>query len=112
MRELALMVRQQIGKSGLYGNLPGGVVLTGGGSVLPGTASQFEEVMPGHKIRGGEPKLSGPKGDFVNNPAMAAVVGLALFVARSYDDELSPVAGAGDWKDRIRTFWSLLSGRA
>ena len=112
MKELGLMVREQIGKSGLYGELPGGLVITGGGSELPGTAKLFEELMPGHKVRLGRPSISRGKADSVNNPAMAASVGLALFVARSYDDELSPVAGAGDWKERIRTFWSLLSGRA
>lgn len=112
MRELALMVRQEIGRSGLFGELPAGLVLTGGGSLIPGTAALFEEVMPGIRMRTGEPHLSGPKAEIVNNAAMAACVGLALFIARSYDDELSPVSGAGDWKDRIRTFWSLVSGRA
>ena len=112
MKELGLMVREQIGKSGLYGKLPGGLVITGGGSELPGTAKLFEELMPGHEVRLGRPNISRGKADSVNNPAMAAGVGLALFVAQSYDDELSPAAGAGDWKERIRTFWSLLSGRA
>lgn len=112
MRELALMVRQEIGRSGRFGNLPAGLLLTGGSSLMPGTAALFEEVMPGIRVRTGEPRLSGPKAEIVNNAAMAACAGLALFIERSYDDELSPVSGAGDWKDRIRTFWSLVSGRA
>lgn len=112
MRELALMVRQVLGKSALFGKLPGGLVLTGGASKLTGTAALFEEVMPEHKVRFGEPRVSGPKAELVNIPSMAAVVGLALYVARSDDDELSPASGPGDWKDRISTFWSLVSGRA
>ena len=112
MREIAQMIRQEIGNSGQFGNLPGGVVVTGGGSKLAGTAVLFEDVFPEHRVRVGEPTLLGAKSDFVNNPAMATTVGLALFVARSYDDELSPAAGAGDWKERIRTFWSLVSGPA
>ena len=111
IKELALMVRDQIGKSGAFGDLPGGIVLTGGGSLLSGIVELFRGVFPQQPVRAGSPSVAG-KSEFSGNPSMSAVTGLALFVARSYDDELSPAGAAGDWKESIRTFWSLVSGRA
>lgn len=112
MREIATMARQQIEKSGLSGELPGGVIVTGGGSLLTGTVAVFEDAMPGVKVRLGRPTDSGIKMRGADDPALATAVGLARFALQSFDDEFVPIGGADDWKDRIRTFWSLLSGRA
>jgi cell division protein FtsA len=112
MRELATMVRQHLDNSGYLGALDGGVALTGGGALLVGTVSLFDEVLGGLHVHAARPETIGQGAEIANHPAMATAVGLALFVGQSYDDELSPAAGAGDWKDRIHTFWSLLSGRA
>lgn len=112
MREIATMVRQQIEKSGALGVLPGGVVLTGGGSLLPGTDRLFEETLNQGPVRIGRPKDAGFEFSGSDDPGLASAAGLVRFALQNFDDEFSPVGGTDDWKDRIRTFWSLLSGRA
>lgn len=112
MRELARMVRQQIERSGTFGVLPAGLVVTGGGSLMAGTAECFESVLQHLRVRVGSPKMGGKLASATDRPQMATVVGLARYGLGFGDDELSPVGGVGDWKDRIKTFWSLLSGRA
>jgi cell division protein FtsA len=111
MRELAVMVRQQIEKSGMFGMLPAGVVLTGGGSQLPGTERLFEGVLQHIKVRLGAPQLGGELASAIDKPEMATGVGLARFALECGDDELATATASGNWKERIRTFWSLLSGR-
>lgn len=108
MRELAVMVRQQIEKSGMVGMLPGGLVLTGGGSALEGTDRLFSDVIKHLRVRVAEPAVpgSGPE-----TRGLACAVGMARFAIQCHEDELGPAIGSGNWKDRIRTFWSLLSGR-
>ncbi|MCB8933582.1 MAG: cell division protein FtsA [Fimbriimonadaceae bacterium] len=112
VREIATMVRQQIEKSGTLGVLPGGVVLTGGGSLLPGIDRLFEETLNQGPVRIGRPKDAGFDFAGSDEPGMASAAGLVRFALQNFDDEFSPVGGTDDWKDRIRTFWSLLSGRA
>ncbi len=111
MRELALMVKQQIEKSGMYGLLPGGVVMTGGGALLNGTQELFEEVLRHLRVSHFEPKVDAIGHGMSDTPGMAASLGMARFAVQCFGDELSTVNGAG-WKERVRTFWSLLSGRA
>jgi cell division protein FtsA len=106
-RELAMMVKQQIEKSGMMGMLPGGIVLTGGGSLLPGTERLFGEILKHVHVRSGEPHVEGPHSPTMNQAGMATVAGLARFAIQFADDELAP-AESGNWKDRIRTFWSSL----
>lgn len=112
MREIATMARQQIEKSGMLGVLPGGVVLTGGGSLLSGAEALFEETLKQGPVRIGRPRDAGFEFPGCEDPGMASAAGLARFALQNVDDEFSPVGGTDDWKDRIRTFWSLFSGRA
>jgi cell division protein FtsA len=111
MRELAQMVKQQIEKSGLYGVLPGGVVLTGGGAQLEGTQNLFEDVLKHLRVEIVEPKVNGAAHGLTDRPGMAAALGMARFSIQCFGDELGPAGGAG-WRERVRTFWSLLSGKA
>lgn len=111
MRELALMVKQQIEKSGMYGVLPGGVVLTGGGAALEGTQKLFEDVLKHLRVEIVEPKVNGAAHGMKDRPGMAAALGMARFAIQCFGDELGPAGGSG-WKERVRTFWSLLSGKA
>lgn len=111
MRELALMVKQQIEKSGMYGVLPGGVVLTGGGAALEETQKLFEETLKHLRVEVVEPKVNGAEHGLTDRPGMAAALGMARFAIQCFGDELGPATGAG-WKERVRTFWSLLSGKA
>lgn len=108
MREIANLVKAEVAKSGLV-EFPGGVILVGGGSKMPSTTTLFHDVL-GANTRLGSPKVGGPNRSTVNAPEYATAVGLAAYALNSDEDELSPNV-AGDWKDRIRTLWSLLSGR-
>jgi cell division protein FtsA len=111
MRELAQMVKQQIEKSGMYGVLPGGIVLTGGGAMLEGTQNLFEDVLKHLRVEIVEPKVNGAAHGLTDRPGMAAALGMARFAIQCFGDELGPAGGSG-WKERVRTFWSLLSGKA
>ncbi len=112
MRELAVMVRQQIEKSGYYGMLPAGVALTGGGSLLPGTDKLFEDVFKHLRVAVTAPQMKGLHGSTRDRQGMAVALGLAKFTLQCAENELAPASGIASWKDRIRTFWSLRGGRA
>jgi len=111
MRELAMMVRQQIERSGMMGMLPGGIVLTGGGSLLPGTEKLFADILKNSRVRVSVPQINGAYSSTVNHAEMATVAGLARFAVQFAEDELAP-AESGNWKDRIRTFWTTFSKQA
>ena len=108
--EVAVMVKQQIEKSGMVGMLPGGIVMTGGGSLLPGADKLFSDILKLGRVRVGEPHVQGPHSSSLNQAGMATVVGLAQFAIQFANDELAP-AESGSWKDRIRTLWSALGGK-
>jgi cell division protein FtsA len=110
-KELAGMVKAQIEKSGLYAALPGGLVLTGGGSKMTAADKVFEAVFQNFKVRTGAPHLGGELADVVDRPEMSTSVGLARFTLECADDEFSTATGTGNWKERIRTFWSLLPSK-
>ena len=109
MREIAVMVKQQIEKSGLVGMLPGGLVVTGGGSQLEATDKLFAEVLKHLRVRQAEPHIPAK---FGSDAGTAAAMGMARFAIQCYEDELGPAGGSGDWKGKIRTLWSVLSGKA
>lgn len=111
MREVSVMVRQQIEKSGLFGVLPGGVVLTGGGSLLPATDLLFEETLQHIRIRKGAPKVDGQLKHTVARAELATAVGLAHFAIDNVDDELGTAAGADGWKERVRSIFTLFGGK-
>jgi cell division protein FtsA len=107
MREIADMTRQQVEKSGLMGMLPAGIVLTGGGSLMPGTEMLFEETMKHMRVRTAEPI---PVANVPKQPGLAVAVGLAKFTLQYYD-ELSPASGQDSWKDKVRSLFSLVTGK-
>ena len=105
MKEIATMVGTQIENSNFGTVLPGGVVLTGGGSAMPGTAHLFEDSLKRFKVRVGEPTLGSKFGEQVG---MATAVGLASFTIHCFD-EFSPAEGSLPWRDRVKTLFSKLS---
>lgn len=106
MKEIALMVKAHVEQSGLYESVSGGVVLTGGGARLQGADKVFEEHLGGMKVRLAEPQLPGSMGAQYGT---AVAVGLAGFALQCYD-ELSPAPGS-DWKDRVKSLFSMINGR-
>ncbi len=78
MRELLELVYEEIKKSGAAGMLPGGLVLSGGGSLMRGVAELAREVtdMP---VRIGRPMNIGGLADKVDSPVFATGVGLLLY---------------------------------
>jgi cell division protein FtsA len=91
--ELAL---GEISRAGYQQHLPGGVILTGGGSVLPGLVELAREVFA-FPVRCGSPGagLSG-LADSVQSPGMAVPAGLVLYGAR----QVALGAGFGSGRSR------------
>jgi len=81
MREIFEKVGEEIGKSGHVGRLPAGLVLTGGGSLLHGSAELGREVL-GMPVRVAAP--AGVEGltDHLLVPAYATSIGLLQWAAR------------------------------
>jgi cell division protein FtsA len=107
MREIVKLVLHHADKSGLYASLPGGVVLTGGGAHLLGTEKLFADQMKHLKIRTTEPDL-GRK--FGKPTGAAAAAGLARFAIQC-KEELAPANGAPMWTSKVRSLFSMISGR-
>lgn len=112
MRELALMVRQHLEKSGAYGSLPGGVALTGGASLLPGTDKLFEETLKHLRVRTASPPVESPDRRIASQPGLATAYGMLRFILQCGENELSPASANGSWKDRVKSMISLLGGKA
>lgn len=102
MREILSFVKLHVDRSGLSGLLPGGVILTGGGSQLPGLPQLCETILPQMKARGGVPSVAGTFSDELKKPEFATLVGLARFMAESAtDEEFAPVDGEQSWTVKI-----------
>ncbi|NOY10044.1 MAG: cell division protein FtsA [Spirochaetes bacterium] len=80
MAEIFGMVKEQIDKKGYLKLLGGGVVITGGGSLLPGTAELASEIF-GLPSRIGYPVKLGGLVEEYYNPMFATGVGLVLYGA-------------------------------
>jgi cell division protein FtsA len=86
MMEIFELVRDSLKRSGYYEYINAGAIITGGGSLLPGTEELAHEVL-GLDVRIGYPEgVSGGIKDSVNNPIYATVMGL---VAHSFRNNLS-----------------------
>lgn len=109
MREIVRLAKAEIDRSGLGASLRNGVVLTGGGASMQGTAELFSAHMDVVNVRVGLPSTVGELKKTVNHPEYAAAVGLARFALDS-DDDLGSAVGSDSWRDRIRTLWNLFSG--
>ncbi|WP_209332085.1 cell division protein FtsA [Lunatimonas salinarum] len=87
MEEIIEMVQSEIVASGTYKKLAGGIVLTGGGSLLNG-ASQLFEYVTGLDTRIGYPNehLGKSKIEEIKSPMYATTVGLVLAGFKALDD--------------------------
>jgi len=110
MRELATLVRKQLDQFGVEQPPGAGMVLTGGGSQLPGTAELFEQVFEGVAVRMAGPRLGNGAADEIRRPEASAVIGLTRYVAGA-SDALEPASGAETWRERIRNLGSMFARR-
>lgn len=90
MEELFVLMRKEVEKSGYEQHIAGGAIITGGGSLLPGTVPLAERVLE-MPVRVGKPtqNLIGMT-DAVSSPMYATGVGLVHYGAR-YPREERPL---------------------
>ncbi len=83
MAEILAMARDRVAKAGFLNRLGGGVVLTGGGALLPGAVELTQEIF---KTAGrvGKPGNLGGVSDQYQRPEYSTVVGLVLFGEQLY----------------------------
>ncbi len=102
MAEILSMVREKVEKKGYLQQLGGGVVLTGGGALLPGTVELAQEIF-GTAARIGRPGNHGGLTEQYQSAEFSTAVGLVLYGA----GELTPDSGA---RTTTRDGGSLLGG--
>jgi cell division protein FtsA len=93
--EIFSMVREKVDKKGYLKRLNGGVVLTGGGALLPGAVELAQDIF-GYAARIGIPHRLGGLVEEYQNPEFASAVGLVLYGA----EQVGPEKKEGGFKDR------------
>lgn len=111
VREVAMLVRQQIEKSGLIASLPSGLILTGGGSQLPGITRLFESVIKHMNVRTAQPEAPGQFEKQLADPRLAVAVGLAKNSLEMDEEDISPASGMEHLRVKIRTLKALFSSK-
>lgn len=111
-REIAMMIGQHVERSGLSGLLPGGLIVTGGTSLLSGLPELFESVLPHTQVRVAKPRITGTYAGNVNRPDWAGAVGMAKSVLEQSDDVIQPASNSESWKSKFRTLKAMFSTRA
>jgi cell division protein FtsA len=101
--EMFKLIQEDVEKAGFGKSLNGGLVLTGGGSLLPGMADVAEHVFE-LPVRQAGPKGMGGMGDVVASPAQATAAGL---VAWGFRHE----GPSADVVEEPPSTWSRLPGR-
>jgi cell division protein FtsA len=106
MEEMFTMVLSELEKSGVYDSLAAGIVLTGGASLLPGTAELAERVI-GVPAKIGAPIVSGGLVETVKSPIFSTSVGLIQYAVKR-KPEMGSLRQAGMFKklvDQIRDYF-------
>ena len=81
--EIFNFVGIEVRKSGWYNMIPGGIVITGGSSLLPGISEVAEQVL-NLPSRLGRPHYEGELADMINDPSYSEAVGLLSFATEKY----------------------------
>jgi len=84
MVEIYQLIGREISRSDCYDKLTYGLVLTGGGALLPNIAVLGEEIL-GMRVRIGAPHGITSSVDTSNSPQLSSVIGLALWASKSDD---------------------------
>jgi len=83
--EIFNLLGTEIRKSRYYNMIPGGIVITGGSSLLPGISEIAEQVL-NLPSRLGSPHYEGELADMINDPSYSGAVGLLSFATESYSN--------------------------
>ncbi len=78
--QLFTLVRDEIARVGMEESVPAGLILSGGGAELYGTAEVAQRVLQ-MPVRVGRPRNVGSLSEIVNNPIYATAVGLVQYGA-------------------------------
>ncbi len=105
IQEMLAMVDREIKKAGYGSVLPGGVVLTGGTSLMPGIGDYAAEVLD-MPLRLGVPVDVGGLQDVVSSPAFSTAVGLVLFAAKErLKNEPKRQESGGGFIEKVKHFF-------
>ncbi|MCX7642966.1 MAG: cell division protein FtsA [Armatimonadetes bacterium] len=104
MRELFELAAERLARNGWFPLLAGGVVLTGGGSLL-GNAVELAQSVFGLPVRLGEPSLPPGAPQDLKSPIYATVVGLVLHGIQHYRSATEVTA---PWWQRLESLWKRL----
>jgi cell division protein FtsA len=86
MEEIISLVRDEIVRSGYYDVLPAGVILTGGGSLIPGLATKAAEVLE-LPVSLGRPKALWGLDEDMCGPQFSTAIGLTMMGATPRPDD-------------------------
>ncbi len=108
--EIFTLIREEISRAGFERSLNAGVVLSGGGSLLPGMAEVAEQVFD-LPVRLGQPGSSPAMGDSSVGPQHATAIGLAMYGARNQAPQrkvgmVIPASMIGRMGTRVKAWFS------
>ncbi len=94
MEEIYTLVNREIIKAEMENFITSGIVLTGGGALIRGSAELAENVF-GVPVRIGIPKVRGVV-DVVTSPQLSTAVGLVLYGSKDFYKRVRATASGGD----------------
>ncbi|HEY3398436.1 MAG TPA: cell division protein FtsA [Armatimonadota bacterium] len=110
MEEIFNLVKENLQVAGVYETVGGGVVLSGGGSLLAGAARLASQIMDDLPVRVGAPRNLTGMADSVQSPIFSTAVGLAMLAAQdqawAMPDKTAPVPA---WWVSMCSWWQKLT---
>jgi len=106
LAEIFQLTIENLQQAGMYDTVTSGVVLTGGGSQLPGTLEMASNIMDNTPVRIGSVRGIGRGANRVASPIYATGVGLALYAAEEGADARPPSPPVYlEWVEKARSWW-------
>lgn len=107
LEEILEIVRGRLRDSGLDGTVGRRVVLTGGGSQMPGIRDLAQTILD-KQIRLGRPIRLSSLPDAVSGPAFATTAGLLTYITERHDEmpaEIMATVEPGSMWERVKYWW-------
>jgi cell division protein FtsA len=107
------MVQEDLKRAGIYRQINGGVVLSGGGAQLPGIAQLASEMFDGLPVRIGLPRGLRGLSEAVATPAHATAVGLVMLAASdaAFISRPPEIVGLGGFQQRVLEWLTRVQDR-